>query len=102
MDVANKSIGTLQGLPFYNLIGGPLSACIDAQREAAETSVDFITRVGLNVDKETGEKSATYVSFSYIQNGRKVVINVPTLALVPIPYIAINTIDIISKPQSMV
>lgn len=94
MDVANKSIGTLQGLPFYNLIGGPLSACIDAQREAAETSVDFITRVGLNVDKETGEKSATYVSFSYIQNGRKVVINVPTLALVPIPYIAINTIDI--------
>lgn len=94
MDVANKSIGTLQGLPFENLIGGPLRACIDAQREAAETSVDFITRVGLNVDKETGEKSAIYVSFSFIQNGRKVVINVPMLALVPIPYIAINTIDI--------
>lgn len=94
MDVANKSIGTLQGLPFENLIGGPLRACIDAQREAAETSVDFITRVGLNVDKETGEKSAVYVSFSFIQNGRKVVINVPMLALVPIPYIAINTIDI--------
>lgn len=94
MDVANKSIGTLQGLPFENLIGGPLRACIDAQREAAETSVDFITKVGLNVDKETGEKSAIYVSFSFIQNGRKVVINVPMLALVPIPYIAINTIDI--------
>lgn len=28
MDVANKSIGTLQGLPFENLIGGPLNACI--------------------------------------------------------------------------
>lgn len=75
MDVANKSIGTLQGLPFENLIGGPLRACIDAQREAAETSVDFITKVGLNKDKETGEKSAVYVSFSFIQNGRKVVIN---------------------------
>lgn len=94
MDVANKSIGTLQGLPFENLIGGPLRACIDAQREAAETSVDFITKVGLNKDKETGEKSAVYVSFSFIQNGRKVVINVPMLALVPIPYIAINSVDI--------
>lgn len=94
MDVANKSIGTLQGIPFKNLIGGPLSACIQAQNDAAMTSINFINNVCLNEDKETGEKSATYVSFSYIQNGRKVVINVPTLALVPIPYIAINTIDI--------
>lgn len=94
MDVANKSIGTLQGIPFKNLIGGPLSACIQAQNDAAITSINFINNVCLNEDKETGEKSAIYVSFSFIQNGRKVVINVPLIAIVPIPYIAINSIDI--------
>ena len=94
MDVANKSIGTLQGLPFDNLIGGPLSACIQAQNDAAMTSINFINNVCLNEDKETGEKSAIYVSFSFIQNGRKVVINVPLIAIVPIPYIAINSVDI--------
>lgn len=94
MDVANKSIGTLQGIPFKNLIGGPLSACIQAQNDAAMTSINFINNVCLNEDKETGEKSAINVSFSFIQNGRKVVINVPLIAIVPIPYIAINSIDI--------
>lgn len=97
MDVANKSIGTLQGIPFKNLIGGPLSACIQAQNDAAMTSINFINNVCLNEDKETGEKSAVYVSFSFIQNGRKVVINVPMIAIVPIPYIAINSIDISFK-----
>ena len=97
MDVANKSIGTLQGLPFDNLIGGPLNACIQAQNDAAMTSINFINNVCLNDDKETGEKSAIYVSFSFIQNGRKVVINVPLIAIVPIPYIAINSVDISFK-----
>lgn len=97
MDVANKSIGTLQGLPFDNLIGGPLSACIQAQNDAAMTSINFINNICLNEDKETGEKSAIYVSFSFIQNGRKVVINVPLIAIVPIPYIAINSVDISFK-----
>ena len=97
MDVANKSIGTLQGLPFDNLIGGPLNACIKAQNDAAKTSINFINNVCLNEDKETGEKSAIYVSFSFIQNGRKVVINVPLIAIVPIPYIAINSVDISFK-----
>ena len=97
MDVANKSIGTLQGIPFKNLIGGPLSACIQAQNDAAMTSINFINNVCLNEDKETGEKSAIYVSFSFIQNGRKVVINVPMIAIVPIPYIAINSVDISFK-----
>lgn len=59
-----------------------------------KTSINFINNVCLNEDKETGEKSAIYVSFSFIQNGRKVVINVPLIAIVPIPYIAINSIDI--------
>lgn len=107
--VTNKIVDTFKGLPFENIIGAPLEACVKAQALAAETTIDFIERVGLNkkttqieVTNEKGEKKtetieqneAIYVSFSFIQGGRKVILNVPILAIVPIPYIAIDTIDI--------
>lgn len=41
MGVTGKTIRTLQGLPFDNLIGGPLNACILAQAQAAQTTVNF-------------------------------------------------------------
>lgn len=84
----------LQAIPFSSMIGGPLKACIDAQAMAAKTTWDFIQEVGLTVDPQTGEKKAVNVSFSFIQNGRTVQLNVPLLTIVPIPYIAINSIDI--------
>lgn len=84
----------LQAIPFSSMIGGPLKACIDAQAMAAKTTWDFIQEVGLTVDPETGEKKAVNVSFSFIQNGRSVQLNVPLLTIAPIPYIAIHTIDI--------
>ena len=84
----------LQAIPFSSMIGGPLKACIDAQAIAAKTTWDCGQEVGLTVDPETGEKKAVNVSFSFIQNGRTVQLNVPLLTIVPIPYIAINSIDI--------
>lgn len=84
----------LQAIPFSSMIGGPLKACIEAQAMAAKTTWDFIQEVGLNTDPETGEKKAVNVSFSFIQNGHEVQLNVPLLTIVPIPYIAINSIDI--------
>ena len=88
-------IRTLQNLPFSSLIGGPLSACIDAQAESALTCVNFIKEVGLEKD-EDGEYSdkVVYVHFSFVQGGRRVNLSVPLLTIVPIPYIAINSIDI--------
>lgn len=84
----------LQAIPFSSMIGGPLKACIEAQAMAAKTTWDFIQEVGLNHDPETGEKSAVNVAFSFIQNGKTVQLNVPLLTIVPIPYIAIHSIDI--------
>ena len=83
----------MESLPFYNLIGGPLNACIRAQAEAAQTTVNFIKEVGLEEEKD-GVTEAIYVHFTFVQNGRKVTISVPLLTIVPIPYIAINSIDI--------
>lgn len=95
--VSQRSLSTLQGLPFDSLIGGPLNACVNAQANAAQTTINFIKEIGLqDVTDENGNTrtEAIYVYFSFIQNGRKVNISVPLLAIVPIPYIGINTIDI--------
>ena len=77
---ANVAINAMQAIPFSSMIGGPLNACIEAQAMA-------------NTD-EKGQKSAVMVAFSFNRGGRMVQLNVPLLTIVPIPYIAINTIDI--------
>lgn len=93
---ADKAISSLRAIPFYNVIAGPLNACVQAQAEAAVSTVNFIQSVGLN-QKEGEPSEAVYVSFSFIQGGRKACMQVPLLAIVPIPYIAINSIDISFK-----
>ena len=90
---ANVATNAMQAIPFSTMIGGPLKACIEAQAMAAKTSWDFIKEVGLNTD-EKGQKSAIMVTFSFNRGGRMVQLNVPLLTIVPIPYIAINTVDI--------
>lgn len=83
-------------MPFGTLIGGPLKACIEAQTDSAMATWKFIKEVGL-VDDGNGNRSLTYVSFTYRKNGREATINVPLLTIVPIPYIAIRDIDIAFK-----
>lgn len=96
IDTAPSQVATsaLQAIPFGSIIGGPLKACIEAQAMAAQTSWKFIQEVGLNTNPETGEKEAVNVSFQFLQNGRMAQLNVPLLTIVPIPYIAIQNIDI--------
>jgi hypothetical protein len=96
IDTAPSQVATnaLQAIPFGSIIGGPLKACIEAQAMAAQTSWQFIQEVGLNTNKETGQKEAVNVSFQFMQNGRMAQLNVPLLTIVPIPYIAIQNIDI--------
>ncbi|MDR2383670.1 MAG: DUF2589 domain-containing protein [Prevotellaceae bacterium] len=89
----------LTGIPFSSIIGAPLKAAIEAQAMAAETTWKFIQQVGLNTDPATGEKKAVNISFDFMQEGREVRLNIPLLTIVPIPYIAIDTIDIAFKAK---
>lgn len=89
----------LTGIPFSQIIGSPLKAAIEAQAMAAQTTWRFIQEVGLNTDRESGEKKAVSVAFEFVQDGQEVRLNVPLLTIVPIPYIAINTIDIAFKAK---
>lgn len=98
IDTTPSAVATnaLQSMPFGTLIGGPLKACIEAQTDSALATWKFIKEVGL-VDDGNGNRSLTYVSFTYRKNGRQATINVPLLTIVPIPYIAIRDIDIAFK-----
>ena len=91
----SKVTRDLRALPFGSMIGGPLSACINAQKEAAYSTINFITSVGLKTgedNKPTGE--VITVAFVYTRDGQQVELIVPLLTIVPIPYIAIDTINI--------
>lgn len=96
IDTTPSTVATnaLQAIPFASLIGGPLDACIKAQASAARTSYEFINEVGLTIDPLTKEKKAIIVTFQYNSNGQLATIAVPLISIVPIPYLAINTVDI--------
>lgn len=95
---AKTANNALASIPFQAMIGGPLTACIDAQAAAAQTTWKFIQEVGLNTD-ENGNKSAVNVSFQFIKEGKNVQLNIPLLTIVPIPYIAIKEVDINFKAK---
>lgn len=45
----------LQGIPFDNIIGGPLKACIEAQ-QLEKIAAEFMKEAGLDLDKDAKEK----------------------------------------------
>lgn len=96
MTKTEEASSAMQAIPFENLIGAPLNACVLAQKQAAEVTYDYINAVGF---KENGTDSPTTatVSFSFISNGVYSVITVPLLTIVPIPYIKIDSIDVAFK-----
>lgn len=88
----------LQTIPFEELIGGPLKACVKAQEMAAETTWRYIQEVGFSapLDDKSNPEAVT-VKFVFQQDGVKKQITIPLLAVVPIPYLTINTIDLSFK-----
>ena len=55
----------LSSIDFSAMIGGPLSAVVQAQADSAVTSVDFIKAVGFNTDDEGNVTEPVMVTFAY-------------------------------------
>jgi len=109
----------LASLDFEALIGGPLIAVVNAQGQAALTTVNFIKSVGFKKtttpgtteEQQTGEPAT--VAFSYKKtvpkadgSGTEVKdasLTVPLLAMLPIPYLRVEdvTIDFLAKINSV-
>ncbi|MDJ0509197.1 MAG: DUF2589 domain-containing protein [Crocosphaera sp.] len=85
---SNVATSALQGIPFSSLIGGPLQAAIDAQAQSANTTIDFIQKVGLKDGKTVP------VEFVYYADGREAKLIVPLLTILPIPYLAVDEVAI--------
>lgn len=91
----SKVASALNSIPFGNIIGGPLAACVRAQAEAAQTTIDFIrgfTMTDSELDPE-GVEPIT-VTFTFIMNGEKTRMTVPLMTIVPIPYMHIDYVNL--------
>ncbi len=85
----------MNDIPFGNLIGGPLSACILAQADAAQTALDYIQQVSMQ-PSDLGDDSfePVTVSFTFQSDGQKRVLVVPLLTIIPVPFIGVDHMDI--------
>lgn len=119
----SRAIQNLAQIPFGTLIGQPLKAAVEAQAIAAQTSIDFIQKVGFlktatpangsplvngeDADAQFGEvRNVTFKYSKKDENGdvRDFNLTVPILAIVPIPYLRIDemTIDFRARLTDMV
>ena len=96
-DDATKQLGSL---PFGSLIGGPLVAAVEAQAQAARTTVEFIQAVAFKVDETSGTVTSELqtVEFTYErvegETKQTATLTVPLLTIVPIPYIRIDDMTV--------
>lgn len=98
----------ISSISLGSIIGGALSAIVEAQSQAAHTTVNFINDVGF--EGEQGERKPVYVDFQYektiapsevekeagnTENTRLITsLKVPLLTMVPIPYIRVDDASI--------
>jgi uncharacterized protein DUF2589 len=95
----------LQALPLEYMLSSPLTAVIKAQALAAQTTVDFIEKVGLEEDAATGDLSVRTAQFSFDQPvpdpanpgaviSQAATLTVPILTLAPIPFIRVSDLNV--------
>ncbi len=87
------------GLDMKNLIGAPLSAAADASLQLANSTAEFINKVGFD---DTGKLRT--VSFGYqkrtanedgTSNLDEMKVDVPMLAIVPIPNLQVDEVNVL-------
>lgn len=87
------------GLRMDQLIGGPLSAAADASTQLANSTADFIDRVGFDSDGKARTVAFGYQKRSMNDDGTsnldEMKVEVPMLAIVPIPNLQIDEVNIL-------
>lgn len=85
----------LQELEFNRILGAPLSACVNAQEEAAQATLQYLNEV---VFTQAGDDDSSLepvtVSFYFESAGQVHRIVMPLLLIVPVPYLQIDRVDL--------
>lgn len=85
----------LQELDFNRILGAPLSACVNAQEEAAQATLQYLNEV---VFTQAGDDDSSLepvtVSFYFESAGQIHRIVMPLLLIVPVPYLQIDRVDL--------
>ncbi len=94
-----------KGLPMESLIGGPLQAACKANLMLAKTTADYINAVGFEPAAADGTPGAVRnVDFQFERPNQgadgkivmeEVHVRVPMLAIVPIPNLQVDTVDVV-------
>lgn len=108
-----RAVQELSQIPFSELIGAPMTASIEAQALAAQSTVEFIQKIGfktdqdlepenmlfedMNADADAGD--LRYVTFRYEKldendDETRFSLTVPLLSIVPIPNLQIDEVSI--------
>lgn len=82
-------------LDFNRIIGGPLSACVNAQEEAAQATLDYLNGVVFR-KKDDDESCLEPVTMTfYFESGGVVYrLIMPLLCIVPVPYLRIDQVNL--------
>lgn len=87
------------GLDMGQLIGGPLSAAADASLHLANTTADFINKVGFDNKGNVRTVAFAYQKRSMNEDGTsnldEMKVDVPMLAIVPIPNLQVDEVNIL-------
>lgn len=85
----------LQELDFNRILGAPLSACVNAQEEAVQATLQYLNEV---VFTQAGDDDSSLepvtVSFYFESAGQVHRIVMPLLLIVPVPYLQIDRVDL--------
>lgn len=102
--MADTIANQFSGLDMAALIGGPLQAACDAQTMLARSTLNFIEEVGLEAPDANGVRKVRTANFSFdraadqMGDGKtaseKVEMNVPLLAIVNVPALSIDVVDV--------
>lgn len=87
------------GLPMDQLIGAPLTAAADASLRLANSTADFINRVGFDANGNVRNVAFKYEKRSMNEDGTSNIdemkVDVPMLAIVPIPNLQVDEVNIL-------
>jgi Protein of unknown function (DUF2589) len=89
--------GAGEAAPLDGAAAVAMAAAAAAQRENARAAWSFVREVGLAPDGEGGLEAAL-VSFAFVQDGRRMRLTAPLLALLPVPVLELAEVEVVLSP----